>query len=241
MKVIKTENYEEMSLQAAAIIAQLVKDKPDCVLGLATGSTPIGAYKELIRKHREEGLDFSKVQSVNLDEYAGLSPENEQSYRYFMRSNLFDAINIVPENTHVPCGLAEDLDAECLRYEELIAALGGTDIQVLGIGRNGHIGFNEPAEEFIVSTHVTGLDESTIDANKRFFASEDEVPRRALTMGIGAIMSAKTVLLLASGSDKAQAIKDTVTGEVTPRVQASILRFHPNVIVIADKAALSLI
>ncbi len=241
MKLIKTENYEEMSLRAAEIISGLVASKPDCVLGLATGSTPVATYQELVRRHKEQGLDFSKVRSVNLDEYAGLSPENEQSYRFFMRSNLFDSININQENTHVPCGLAEDLDAECERYEELISDMGGTDLQILGIGRNGHIGFNEPDDEFIVATHVTALDESTIEANKRFFASESDVPRKALTMGIGGIMSSKHILLLVSGADKAQCLKETLTGNVTPRIPASILRVHPNVTVIADEAALSML
>ena len=239
MRIYKTADYEGMSRRAANIIAAQIILKPNCVLGLATGSTPVGAYQRLIELYRGGDLSFAEVTSVNLDEYQGLSPEHEQSYRYFMRTNLFDHVDIRPACTHVPSGLAEDAGAEGERYDRLIRDLGGIDLQLLGLGRNGHIGFNEPGPDFVRETHVVELTASTIDANKRFFASESEVPRRALTMGVGAIMDAKRVLVVASGADKADAVARAFAGPVTPEVPASILQLHPDVTLVADAAALS--
>lgn len=239
MRIYKTADYESMSRRAANIIAAQVILKPNCVLGLATGSTPVGAYQRLIRLCREGELSFAEVTSVNLDEYKGLAPTHEQSYRYFMRTNLFDHVDIQQERTHVPAGLAQDAQAECARYDQLIQSLGGIDLQLLGLGRNGHIGFNEPGEDFVLATHVVDLTPSTIDANKRFFASEAEVPRQALTMGVGAIMGARRVLVVASGADKAEAVAKAFAGPVTPEVPASVLQLHPDVTLVADEAALS--
>lgn len=239
MKVIKTADYQEMSKQAANLIGAQVVVKPDCVLGLATGSTPIGTYKELIRRCEAGELDFSNVTSVNLDEYKGLPRDNDQSYYYFMNENLFDHINIDKANTNVPNGMEPDADKECERYEELIKTLGGVDLQLLGLGHNGHIGFNEPADEFVKETHCVDLQESTIEANKRFFESIDDVPRQAYTMGIKTIMSAKKILVIASGADKADIVNRAFFGPVTPQVPASILQMHPDVTVICDEAAYS--
>ena len=239
MKVIKTADYQEMSKQAANLIGAQVVVKPDCVLGLATGSTPIGTYKELIRRCEAGELDFSNVTSVNLDEYKGLPRDNDQSYYYFMNENLFDHINIDKANTNVPNGMEPDADKECERYEELIKTLGGVDLQLLGLGHNGHIGFNEPADEFVKETHCVDLQESTIEANKRFFESIDDVPRQAYTMGIKTIMSAKKILVIASGADKADIVNRAFFGPVTPQVPASILQTHPDVTVICDEAAYS--
>ncbi len=239
MRMYKTADYEGTSRRAANIIAAQVILKPNCVLGLATGSTPVGAYQRLIELYRGGDLSFAEVTSVNLDEYQGLSPEHEQSYRYFMRTNLFDHVDIRPECTHVPSGMAEDAGAECGRYDRLIRELGGIDLQLLGLGRNGHIGFNEPGPDFVRETHVVELTASTIDANKRFFASEEEVPRRALTMGVGAIMGAKRVLVVASGADKADAVARAFAGPITPEVPASILQLHPDVTLVGDEEALS--
>ena len=239
MRVIVAENYEAMSRQAANIISSVVVSKPDCVLGLATGSTPIGMYKELIKRYQEGDLDFSKVKSVNLDEYVGLEPTHDQSYRYFMQTNLFDHVNIDVANTNVPGGLSEDVDAECARYDEVIRSMGGIDVQVLGMGHNGHIGFNEPAEDFPVGTHQVELAQSTIEANARFFATMDEVPRKAVTMGIGSIMLAKQILVVVNGEGKADIVAKAFNGPVTPQVPASIRRLHPNVVLVGDKAALS--
>ncbi|MBQ4333567.1 MAG: glucosamine-6-phosphate deaminase, partial [Clostridia bacterium] len=197
MKYITVNTYEELSNKAADLIAAQILVKPDCVLGLATGSSPVGTYKRLIADNAAGKIDFSTVTSVNLDEYVGLDGSNDQSYRYFMQSNLFDHVDILRENTFVPDGLAEDSAAECARYDERIRELGGIDLQLLGIGHNGHIGFNEPDDRFIKETHVVDLTQSTIDANARFFASADDVPRQALTMGMGGIMSARRVLLVA--------------------------------------------
>ncbi len=240
-KFVVTKDYEEMSLVAAGIIAQLVAEKPDCVLGLATGSTPIGLYKELVRRYESGELDFSKVKSANLDEYLGLAPEHDQSYRYFMNDNLFDHINIDKANTNVPNGLAEDVDAECARYDELIDSLGGVDIQLLGIGHDGHIGFNEPGDHFTKGTNCTDLTDMTISANARFFASKDEVPTKALTMGCGTIMKAHRILMVISGEGKAEILKKSFFGPVTPEVPASILQFHNDVTVVCDEAAWSLV
>ena len=241
MKVYIGKNYDEMSRIAANVLSAQVTMKPDCVLGLATGSTPIGTYKVLIERCAQGDLDFSQVKSINLDEYVGLSGEHDQSYRYFMNNNLFNHINIDKANTNVPNGLAEDVDAECERYNNVINTLGPIDIQVLGMGHNGHIGFNEPDDHFPLETHKVDLAQSTIDANARFFASADEVPRQALTMGIKTIMQAKKVLVVVSGKDKAEIVKKAFTGPVTPQVPASILQMHSDVILVADEAAASLL
>jgi len=239
MRIYRTENYDSMSRQAANILSAQVILKPNCVLGLATGSTPIGMYRQLTEWYEKGDIDFSLVHSVNLDEYVGLAPTHDQSYRYFMQTNFFDHINIQPGNTNVPNGLAEDLDEECRRYNKVIADLGGVDIQVLGMGHNGHIGFNEPGDSFEQETHVVDLTESTIEANSRFFASKDEVPRRAITMGSKSIMQARHILVVVSGEDKAAIVKAAFTGPVTPKVPASILQLHPNVSLVGDAAALS--
>ena len=241
MRIYRAKDYQDLSRKAANIISAQVILKPDCVLGLATGSSPIGTYKQLIEWYKKGDLDFSEVKTVNLDEYRGLGIESDQSYVYFMQENLFKHINIKSENINIPNGKNTDADAECKRYEKVIADLGGTDIQLLGIGRNGHIGFNEPDTSFIKETHCVDLTQSTIDANKRFFASIDDVPRQAYTMGINAIMQAKKVLLIASGKDKAEAIYKSFFGPITPEVPASILQLHKDVVVVADDDALSLV
>ena len=241
MKIIAVKNYDEMSRKAANLIGAQVIMKPDCVLGLATGSTPVGTYKNLIAACEAGDLDFSQVTSVNLDEYKGLPGDHDQSYRYFMNTNLFDHININKENTNVPNGLVEDGDAECARYNAVIDEVGGIDLQLLGIGGNGHIGFNEPAAIFEKGTHLVTLTEETRQANARFFASIDDVPTHAYTMGVGNIMGAKKVLLLANGEAKAQALYASLFGPVDPQVPASILQLHADVTIIADEAALSII
>lgn len=240
MIIIKTKNYDELSRKAADIIGSVVVLKPDAVLGLATGSTPVGTYKELIRDYEAGKLDFSAVKSVNLDEYKGLPGDHDQSYRYFMNTNLFNHVNIDKANTNVPSGIVSDGEAECERYNALIEELGGIDLQLLGIGGNAHIGFNEPCDEFVKGTHLVTLEEGTREANARFFASIDEVPTQAYTMGIKNIMSAKKILLLANGKAKAKAVYDTCFGPVKPQVPASILQLHEDCIVIADEDALSL-
>ncbi|MBO3832079.1 MAG: glucosamine-6-phosphate deaminase [Candidatus Brockarchaeota archaeon] len=239
MRVIITENYEEMSRRAAKIIAEQIRRKPNSVLGLATGSTPLGTYKELIRMHREEGLDFSKVVTFNLDEYYGLAPTHPQSYHYFMFENLFNHININPRNVHIPDGLAKDIKAFCENYEEEIRRAGGIDLQLLGIGRDGHIAFNEPGASLMGRTTLVALAEETIKDNARFFKSEAEVPRLAITMGCGTIMEARKIILLANGEGKADAIAATVEGPITSQITASILQMHPNAIIIVDEAAAS--
>lgn len=239
MKIIRTKDYEEMSRKAANLISAQILLKPECVLGLATGSTPIGIYDQLVEWYKKGDLDFSTVKTVNLDEYKGLTRDNEQSYYYFMHHHLFDRVNIDEENTHVPNGQVENGDEECLRYEALIKSMGGVDLQLLGLGRNGHIGFNEPAADFPKITHCVDLTESTIEANKRFFASADEVPRQAYTMGIGTIMKADKILVVANGENKADAVAAMVQGKINPEVPASILQLHNNVILVADEAALS--
>ena len=241
MKIYSTKDYDAMSRKAADILASHVILKPDCVLGLATGSTPIGMYKQLIEWYNQGVLDFSQVHTVNLDEYRGLAPTHDQSYRYFMQHNLFDHVNVKPENTNVPNGLAADPEAECARYDQVIDSLGGTDVQVLGMGHNGHIGFNEPADHFPLGTHVVDLTDTTIDANARFFASRDDVPKQALTMGVKNIMQSRHILVVVSGADKAPIVKKAFFGPVTPQVPASILQLHPNVSIVADEAALSLL
>ena len=239
MKINKAKDYDELSRKAASIIASQVLMKPACVLGLATGSTPIGTYKQLIEWYNKGDLDFSGVKSVNLDEYRGLTRDNDQSYYYFMYNNLFKHININMDCTNVPDGTQPDSDKECSRYEDVIKSLGGIDLQLLGLGHNGHIGFNEPDEEFAKTTHCVDLTQSTIEANKRFFASIDDVPKQAYTMGIGTIMKAKKILLVVSGSDKAQILHDVLCGPVTPHVPASVLQLHNDVIVVADEAAMA--
>lgn len=227
-----------MSRRAANIISAQVIYKPDCVLGLATGSTPVGTYRQLIEWYNKGDLSFAEVHSVNLDEYCGLAPTHEQSYRYFMQNNLFDHIDIKPENTNVPNGLAEDYQAECCRYNQVIQSLGGIDLQLLGMGHNGHIGFNEPGYAFELGTHLVDLAESTIRANARFFNSADEVPRQALTMGMKNIMLARHILVVVSGEDKAEIVYKAFCGPVTPEVPASILQLHPSVTLVGDEAAL---
>ena len=241
MKIYSAQDYQSMSRKAANILSAHVILKPDSVLGLATGSTPIGMYKQLIEWYNKGDIDFSQVHTVNLDEYLGLAPTHDQSYRYFMQANLFDHVNVPPENTNVPNGLAPDPEAECARYNQVIADLGGIDVQVLGMGHNGHIGFNEPEEAFELETHVVALTDNTIDANARFFASRDEVPRQAITMGIKSIMQARHILVVVSGADKAEIVKRAFFGPVTPKVPASILQMHPHVSLVADEAALSLL
>ena len=241
MKIYAAKDYTDLSRKAANIISAQVIMKPNAVLGLATGSTPVGAYNQLIEWYNKGDIDFSQTISVNLDEYEGLSGDHNQSYRYFMNHHLFNYINIKMENTNVPNGLAKDSKAECERYNNVIRNLGGIDLQLLGIGSNGHIGFNEPGTAFEKETHVVTLTEETRQSNARFFSSIDEVPTHALTMGIKSIMSAKKVLLLATGQAKAQALYDSFFGPVTPGVPASILQLHNDCIIIADEAALSLI
>ena len=241
MRIIKAKDYADMSRKAANIIAAQVILKPDCVLGLATGSTPIGTYKELIKGYENGDLDFSLVKTANLDEYRGLEKSNDQSYDYFMKANLFNHININFDNLNIPDGENPDAEAECARYEAVVKALGGQDLQLLGMGHNGHIGFNEPADEFVKETHCVDLQESTIQANKRFFEKVEDVPTQAYTMGINTIMQAKMILVIVSGADKAEIVKKAFFGPVTPQVPASILQMHPNVVVVVDEAAASLI
>ncbi|NLZ66780.1 MAG: glucosamine-6-phosphate deaminase [Clostridiaceae bacterium] len=241
MKLICVSDEHEIGLETARLIASVVRLKPEAVLGLATGSSPIGAYAELARMCAEENLDFSDVRTVNLDEYVGLDGSHPQSYRYFMHKYLFDKVNIDPKNTYVPDGFAEDPDEECDLYDELLESLGYADLQLLGIGVNGHIGFNEPADFFIPETHVVKIAESTIDANQRFFDTRDEVPRYAITIGIKGILCAERIVLIASGRKKAEALKAACFGPVTPKMPASILQVHPNVTVIADDEAFSLV
>ncbi len=235
MKFITVDTYEKMSRDAANILSAQVIMKPDCVLGLATGSSPLGTYQQLIEWYQKGDVDFSQVTSINLDEYVGLSGDHEQSYRYFMDNNFFKHINIDRANTFVPSGVAADLEEECRRYDAHIRAVGGIDLQLLGIGLDGHIGFNEPADCFERNTHVVELDPSTIKANARFFAHEDEVPRSAVTMGMVSIMQAKKVLLIANGSAKAEILQKAFYGPITPRIPASILQLHPDITVIYSK------
>ena len=232
MKIYKAKDYADMSRKAANIISAQIIMKPHCVLGLATGSSPVGTYKELIKKWDAGELDFSTVTSVNLDEYVGLDGTHDQSYRYFMNTNLFDHVNIDKSKTAVPSGISDNLEAEGAAYDKHIEDLGGIDLQLLGIGLDGHIGFNEPADVFVKETHVVDLHESTIEANARFFAKKDDVPKKAITMGMGAIMKAKKVLLVANGKNKKDIIEKSFFGPITPQVPASILQLHPDVTVI---------
>ena len=238
MRVYCAEDYNRASRIAANLIAAQIIMKPDCVLGLATGSTPIGTYEELIRRYEQGDLDFSKVHSINLDEYRGLSPENDQSYRYFMNKHLFDFVNIDKKNTFVPDGLEPDQEKACRDYEETIRVHGGIDLQILGLGHNGHIGFNEPGGVFEKQTHCVTLTENTREANARFFASMDEVPTEAYTMGIGSIMQAKKIVVIVSGESKKEIVKKAFLGPITPEVPASVLQLHHDVTLVGDKDAL---
>lgn len=241
MEIIVCKDYKTLGERAALLFAAQVTEKPTSVFGFATGSSPISTYDYLAKLYEEGAVDFSKAVTYNLDEYYGMAPTEEQSYRKFMNDNLFSRINIKLENTHVLDGLTKDAEKECADYEKAIAAAGGIDMQLLGIGRNGHIGFNEPADRYVYGTQIVNLTESTIDANKRFFDSIDQVPRKAISLGIGGIMNAREVVLIAMGKDKAQAIYDTVRGDMTPHVQASILRSHPHATILVDKDAASLL
>lgn len=241
MKLVYCKNYDEMSKKVAEDLMDEINRNPEVVLGLATGSTPEGTYANLVKAYEEGKVDFSKVTSVNLDEYKGLGPDDDQGYRYFMNKHLFDHVNINKAKTYVPNGLEEDSEKACSEYEEIIRNVGGIDVQILGMGANGHIGFNEPGDVFVKETHCVDLTQSTLEANARFFDSIDDVPKQAYSMGIGNIMSAKKIILAVSGKNKAQALYDALYGDVTPKVQASILQFHDNVVLYADEDALSVI
>ena len=240
MNIIRAKDYQDMSRKAANIISAQIIMKPDCVLGLATGSTPVGTYRQLIEWYEKGDLDFSRVSTVNLDEYRGLTHIDPQSYYYFMQENLFDHVNIDKAATHVPDGTNPDAADACAKHEQIIKSLGGIDLQLLGLGNNGHIGFNEPGAASEKETHLVDLAESTIRANARFFASIDEVPKQAYTMGIRTIMQAKKILVVVSGEGKADIVSRAFFGPVTPEVPASILQMHPDVTVVCDEAALSL-
>ncbi|KNF08157.1 glucosamine-6-phosphate deaminase NagB [Gottschalkia purinilytica] len=237
MKVYKVKDYQELSKKSASIVAEQIKLKSNSILGLATGSTPEGMYKELIELYEKNIVDFSDVTTFNLDEYYGLYPEDSQSYNYYMRKHLLNHINIKEENINIPNGMAEDIEKSCEEYENKIKELGGIDLQLLGIGRNGHIGFNEPSDSFETYTRLVELDIDTINANSRFFASLEEVPTKAISMGIQTIMNAKKILLIASGESKAKTIYDTIKGPITPSVPASILQLHKDVTIIVDEEA----
>ena len=237
MKVLVCKDYKEMSVEGAKIVAEVMTKKPNAILGLATGSTPVGMYQELIALNKSGKIDFKDITTVNLDEYYPIEPTNDQSYRYFMNDNLFNHINIDKNKTFVPLGNAKNGEEEAKRYEAFVRSLGGADIQVLGIGRNGHIAFNEPDTELVPVTHVTGLTEDTIDANARFFASADEVPRHALTMGMGTILSAKKIIILANGKGKHDAVMKMLKGTVTTSCPASFLNLHDDVTVLCDEDA----
>lgn len=239
MKIISAKDYQALSRAAANIISAQVILKPSCVLGLATGSSPVGTYQQLIEWYKQGDLDFSQVRTVNLDEYVGLDYSSDQSYIYFMRNNFFDHINIDLANTNVPCGVNPNAEEECGRYDEIIRSLGGIDLQLLGLGPNGHIGFNEPDDHFTKGTHKVALTDATIQANKRFFEKEEDVPRFAYTMGICDIMHAERVVMVVSGESKAEIVREAFFGPVTPQVPASILQLHKDFTLVADEAALS--
>lgn len=241
MEIIIKKNYEEMSKVAASIIADQIKSKPNSVLGLATGSTPIGTYDELVSKNKAGEISFADIKTVNLDEYKGLPREHKESYFRFMRDHLLSHVDINLDNCFIPDGLASDAKAACIEYEDKVRCLGGQDLQLLGLGHNGHIGFNEPGDSFVKDTHVVDLTDRTITANQRFFNSYDEVPKQALTMGIGTIMQAAKILVIVSGKDKAEAVRDAIEGPITPSCQASILQLHKNVIFVVDEDAASLL
>lgn len=237
MNIIRCKNYEEMSHAAAEVIETAIAKKPDLVLGLATGSTPEGMYAKLCADYKAGKVDFSKVTTVNLDEYCGIPADHEQSYLTFMKKNLFDHVNLDPAKTHLPSGVAKDLEAEADRYEDMVAELGYADVQVLGVGRNGHIGFNEPSDVLLTRTHVTPLTADTVQANSRFFASIEDVPTRALTMGVGTIMKARHIILMASGASKRNAIATLLGGAVDTNYPVTLLQLHQNVTVICDEEA----
>ncbi|MBQ8340802.1 MAG: glucosamine-6-phosphate deaminase [Clostridia bacterium] len=237
MKIIRCKDYDEMSVAAARLIEEQIAAKPDCVLGLATGSTPEGMYAALCRDYKEGKVDFSKVTTVNLDEYCGLPAEHDQSYRYFMNYNLFDHVNVDPARTFLPNGNTPDPDAECVRYEKMVAELGYADLQILGVGRNGHIGFNEPATALVADTHVTDLTADTINANSRFFASENEVPKRALTMGVGTIMASRKIVIMASGEGKRAALAALLGDVIDTNRPVTLLKLHRDVTLVCDEAA----
>ena len=239
MNIIKAKDYKDMSRKGVNIISAQIIMKPDCVLGLATGSTPLGTYAQLINWYQKGALDLSRVSSVNLDEYRGLPKENDQSYHYFMQHNFFEHINIRPDHTFVPDGMEADSEKACLAHEEVIRTLGGVDLQLLGLGNNGHIGFNEPGAAFEKETHLVDLTESTIQANSRFFEKPEDVPTQAYTMGIKTIMQAKKILVVVNGIGKADIVAKAFWGPVTPQVPASILQMHPDVMLVADEEALS--
>jgi len=239
MRIVTVKDYEELSKKAANILASQITLKPNSVLGLATGSTPVGTYRELVRIYQEGDINFSEVVTFNLDEYYGLDKENPQSYYYFMMENLFSHVNINHNSIYIPDGRAESIENECTEYENKIRRAGGIDLQLLGIGRNGHIGFNEPDVKFEAQTHLVTLDEDTIEANSRFFASMEEVPRKAISMGIKTIMHSRKILLLASGEEKAETIKNMINGKITPELPASVLQLHPDVVVLLDEKAAS--
>ncbi len=241
MRVISAKDYEDMSRKAANIIAAQIIMNPGCVLGLATGSTPIGTYKNLIKRYEEGDIDFSQVTTVNLDEYKGITKDNDQSYYYFMNHNLFSHVNIDRNRTFLPDGTEPDAAKACEGYDRVVAATGGVDLQLLGIGHNGHIGFNEPADVFKKTCHCVDLSETTIKANQRFFASYDDVPKQAYTMGIQTIMQAKKILVVVSGADKAEIFKEAFFGPVTPKIQASILQLHPDVTIVGDTESMKYI
>ena len=239
MQVFVYKNEAEVGKAAGMIVASEILKKPDCILGLATGSTPIPTYQEMIRMNKEGILDFSKVRSFNLDEYIGLSPEHVCSYRRFMNEQLFDHINIDKANTHVPCGIGADHEADAKAFDAAVEAAGGIDLQILGIGHDGHIGFNEPGDEFVSGTNIVTLTDMTIDANTRFFEKREDVPRQAITLGNRNIMAAKRIILLATGKGKARAIAQAIKGNITPKMPASLLQVHPNVQFLLDEDAAS--
>lgn len=241
MKIIVTKTYEELSRKAANLFASQLILKPNSVIGLATGSSPIGMYQELIRIYNAGDIDFKEVVSFNLDEYIGLSPDNEQSYHYFMEQNLFSHVNLRPENIHIPSGIALDMEVAAKTYDKMIEEAGGIDVQVLGIGNNGHIGFNEPDVKFEARTHIVELEQDTIEANARFFNSIEEVPTKAISMGIKNIMQSRKIVLVATGEGKAKAVQGMIEGPITPELPASVLQLHPDVTVILDEAAASLL
>ena len=239
MKIYRAKDYNDMSRKAANLISAQILLKPNCVLGLATGSTPLGTYRQLVERYNQGDLDFSEITTVNLDEYKGLTHDNSQSYYYFMNENLFSKVNINKSKVFLPDGTEPDSETACQKYNEILHAVGVIDLQLLGLGHNGHIGFNEPADFFTTETHCITLSERTIQANARFFATAEEVPRQAYTMGIKTIMSAEKVLVVISGEDKADIVKKAFFGPITPQVPASILQLHRNAVIIAVEAALS--
>ncbi|GAB6098688.1 glucosamine-6-phosphate deaminase [Halanaerocella petrolearia] len=241
MRLQVLKDYKEMSIKAASMVASQIILKPDAVLGLATGSTPLGMYNNLVRMYNEELIDFKEVTTFNLDEYVGLDPEHPQSYHHYMFDNFFNQVNMLSENINIPSGTAENVQQVCQEYDQDIADYGGIDLQVLGIGRNGHIGFNEPDHKLRTSTHVVDLTKDTIDANSRFFESSDDVPRQAISMGMSSIMKAKKILLLASGQEKAEAIQKAINGEITTEHPASLLQLHSDVTILVDQKAAELI